>query len=308
MRILITGAAGFIGYRLANNLIKDGHTVVGVDRNPFKIHGAECIMKDVQIYLNELKTITRLPIIQSMLIEPADQFDLIIHLAATARLGISLEKPDEVIANNIGTTLQVLSYARSMPGTRVIFVSSGSVKCADTTTNPYALSKKMCEDMVSCYRDTFGVDATIVRLFNVYGPGETNYGKNSTLIRKCTTAISTGSKIPLYGSGEHKRDYTHVDDTVDALMILSNMLTWNNLYEVGSGKNPMSTKEIVMTFCNALGTEIDYLPARSGDPLLSIADASKNPPGWVPKWTLPDYLDELISSFKHSRLIKSNAA
>lgn len=308
MKILVTGAAGFIGYALAQSLVKAGHKVTGIDRNPFKLHDAECIMKDVQIYMNELKTLNKLPIIQDLMVEPIEPFDLIIHLAATARVGISLEQPEQVIANNIGTTLQVLSYAREVPGTKVMFISSSSVAFADLEKNPYAMSKSMCEDLVNTYSKSFNVDATTVRLFNVYGPGEANYGKHSTFIRKCRTAVETGSSIVVYGDGSQTRDYTHVDDVVKGIQIISELAEWEELYELGSGKNPTSTGEIARTFADALGVEVKYERPRQGDPKMTKANPARNPPGWKPKWTVQEYLDEVIASYKRTRLINSSAS
>lgn len=282
--------------------------MTGVDRNPFKIHDAECIMKDVQVYMNELKTLKRLPIIQDLVVDPVKPFDLIIHLAATARVGISLEKPEEVLANNIGTTLQVLSYAREMPSTRVLFASSSAVKFADLETNPYAMSKKISEDLVNTYRESFGVQCTNVRLFNVYGPGEANYGKHSTFIRKCRMAVETGSKITVFGDGSQKRDYTHVDDVVSGLQIIAELLDWEDEYEIGSGAKPTSTKQIATTFSDALGVDVEYVRPRRGDPQYTQADPSKNPPGWKARWTVEEYLNELVESYKRTRLINSTAS
>lgn len=308
MKILITGAGGFIGYALAARLVQAGHQVTGIDRNPFKLHDADCIMKDVQIYMNELKTINRLPLIQDLAVTPIEPFDLIIHLAATARVGISLERPEEVLSNNIGTTLQVLSYAREVPGTRVMFISSSSVKFAELENNPYAMSKSICEDLVNTYVRTYGIEATNIRLFNVYGPSEANYGKHSTFIRKCRTAIETGAKITVFGDGSQKRDYTHVDDVVAGLQIISELSDWQPLYEIGSGKNPTSTREIAETFADALGVEVVYEKPRQGDPKMTKADTSLNPPGWKARWTVQDYLAELIDSYRRTRLINSVAS
>ena len=307
MKILITGAAGFIGHALASRLTQIGHSVTCVDRNPFKLHNVECVMKDVQVYMNELKTINRLPIIQDLTDTPIKPFDLIIHLAATARVGISLERPEEVISNNVGSALQVLSYAREMPATRVMFISSSSVKFADLHSNPYAMSKKICEDLVDTYRKSFNVNATSIRLFNVYGPGETNYGKHSTFIRKCRTAVETGSKITIFGDGSQSRDYTHIDDVIFGLQVISELPEWENVYEIGSGVTT-SVEKIASVFRDALGVEIEYTNPRQGDPEFTIADTNKNPPGWKARWTVDEYLDELVASYRRTRLINSAAA
>ena len=308
MRILITGAAGFVGYALASRLSHAGHKITAVDRNPFKIHDVNCVMKDVQVYMAELRSFDLLPMMKDLTDDPVERFDLIVHLAATARLGVALEKPEEIIANNIGTTLQVLSYARRSPGTKVILVSSSSVNFSSLEENPYALSNKMCEDLVATFRTCFGVESTVVRLFNVYGPGETNYGKHSTLIRKCRSAVELKSTFEVYGDGSQRRDYTHIDDTVQGLQIVAELADWAPLYEIGSGVDPVSTRDIVSVFQDALGMDVTYGPPRPGDAVNTIADVQLNPPGWKPRWTVDEYLEELVDSYRRNRLINSVAS
>ncbi len=177
MNVLVTGGLGFIGQHLCNKLKKD-HNVSFID---YKVTNS----------------------VQDSNIEKYNP-SIIFHLAATARVGVSLEDPAGVIDNNISSLLKVLEYCRSNPHVKLIFASSSSAKFANLKRNPYALSKAMGEQLIELYRETYSVKATSVRFFNVYGPGEADYGSNTTLVKQCKKQILAGK--PLYIDGEISYD------------------------------------------------------------------------------------------------------
>jgi UDP-glucose 4-epimerase len=268
MNALITGGFGFIGKHLHSTLAKNQINNLPVG---YKDPAPGQLIQDLPDSFFE-------------------EFDTIFHLAATPRLGISLEKPAEVIENNLTATLRLLEYCRRNTNTILVNVSSSSVKFANLEENPYALSKKFGEDVVNLYRTTYGVKATNVRLFNVYGPGEAYYGKHTTLIKACKRAILTGEPIQVNGDGRIYRDYTHVQDVVNGLLIVAQEMldgVGKSLYELGASI-PVSTREIIDEF----DYPVVYGNKRHGDALRTCADFNLKPTGWKPTIHVLDYIQE----------------
>lgn len=267
MRALVTGGYGFIGSHLVQNL-RDLHTdVLIADR------------------LNRVQDISDADL---------DSVSIIYHLAATPRLGVSLEKPEEVITNNLTSTLRLLKYCREHPDVPFVNVSSSSVKFANLRENPYALSKKMGEDLVNLYRETYGIRATSVRFFNVYGPGESDYGKHTTLVKACKKAILTNQPIHVNGDGSIRRDYTHVSDVVSGLLIVGHQTYGGNhkpLYELGACR-PTSVKQVVEAFAEGTKSKVIYGPSRMGDAALTEGNPMLAPLNWIPQIDILDYIRE----------------
>lgn len=265
MNILVTGGSGFIGTHLIKQLEENGHKVTNIS-------------SDVQL---------------------ADDSDfgnpqVIYHLGAFPRVGFSLENPEKVLSNNHLSTLRVLEYCRFHPSTRLINVSSSSVKFANLRENPYALSKKMGEDLVNLYIDTFGVIASNVRLFNVYGPGEADYAQHTTLLKACKKRVISGQALRVNGDGSIKRDYTHVFDVVNGLIAVDRALYHADalrLYELGPN-NPISVMEIAEAFQAGTNLKIQVFPQRAGDPPYTVADSNLRPTGWYPVFDVLDYIQD----------------
>jgi nucleoside-diphosphate-sugar epimerase len=121
-------------------------------------------------------------------------------------------------------------------------------------------------------------------------------------------AVDTGAKITVFGDGTQRRDYTHIDDVVSGLQLITELNEWWPEYELGSGKRPVSTGDIAQAFADALGVDVVYTKPRPFDPPLTLADITKQPPGWEPRWTVEDYLDEVIDSYRRTRLSNSTVA
>jgi UDP-glucose 4-epimerase len=263
MRTLVTGGYGFIGSHLVRELREQDVEVLIADR------------------LNRVQDISD---------SDLDSCSIIFHLAATPRLGISLEKPGEVIENNLTSTLRLLEYCRKNPDILLVNVSSSSVKFADLEENPYALSKAMGEQLVDLYRTTFKAKATNVRLFNVYGPGEADYDKHTTLLKACKKSLLTNKPLIVNGDGKIWRDYTHVADVVSGLLVVAHEMMqgdFKRLYELGAGK-PTATWRIVEEF----GCQVEYGPKRHGDAPATCAEKGLQPANWTPQIDVLDYIQE----------------
>lgn len=274
LNILVTGGAGFIGKHLTQHLKSTGHTVTVVDIAAQAPFTTQTHVDDVADFIRN-----------------TDQgFDAIFHLAAIPRVGLGLNSPELVLRNNLDSTIEVLGYCRQNPRTKLIFVSSSSVTHSNIMINPYACSKKICEEMVELYRKTYGVNATIVQLFNVYGPGEARYGEHSTLIRRCKDAYLNGKDFTVNGDGSMSRDFTHVADVVRGLeFILEEMDNPHPHYQLGMDQ-PISVIQVVREFFS--DDKIKYGPARPTDCQTTRSSMTQWPLGWIPSIHIIDYIAE----------------
>lgn len=269
MKVLITGGFGFIGSRLTR-ILKDA----GIDVTPFG------------------STTLSAGLIQDQNYSFFKPFDIIFHLAAIPRIGLSLEKPNVVLSNNYNSTNWLCHILKEFPEKKLIFASSSSVKFADLTQNPYALSKKFGEDLIELHRETFGLRATSVRFFNVYGPGERNGGKHTTLIKAFKDRVQNKQNLLVNGDGIISRDYTHVDDVVSGLVrVWMEMQRGDEkpMYEIGSGC-PISVLQIAQAFQEGTDLQIEFGPDRQGDAPITYADPAYLPVGWYPTIDVLDYI------------------
>lgn len=225
-RILVTGAAGFIGYHVAARLLARGDAVVGIDSlDPYY---------DVALKRARLD---RLPggdftFVEGDIAErstvrgAAAGCDAIIHLAAQAGVRHSLSHPEAYTHANITGTMEVLEAARLEGVAHVVFASSSSVYGTNTTfpareqdpvdhpVSLYAATKRAGELMCHTHAHLYALPCTALRLFTVYGP----WGRPDMALFKFTRAILAGEPLPLYNHGDMARDFTYVDDVVDAIL------------------------------------------------------------------------------------------
>lgn len=267
MKIIVTGGKGFIGTHLVNKLKALDHEVTVVDSRGGKL-------------------------VQELRDDDLKGYDVIFHLAATARVGISLNFPEETLSNNINSTLLLLDHCRKYPSTQLIFASSSSAAFADVMQNPYAMSKRICEDLIEMYRKTYGVKGTIVRFFNVYGPGEADYGPHTTLIKQCKKGYLNGMGFYITGDGSIVRDFTHVYDVVAGLarILDCSQFMEQHRFELGSTDATVSVKDIVEEFQKGTDLRIRHRKSRPGDPPKTCASKDAVPEGWEPKVKVLEYI------------------
>lgn len=281
--ILVTGSSGFIGSHLIRELRKLGHWTVGCDPRPADPNNCArlCINGSVSDYLDSSSQDHNTII-----------FDYIFHLGAIPRMGVGVAEPARVLSNNIDSTISVLEYARKNPSTRVIFTSSSSTKWSDYRNNPYTLSKLTGEQLVETYRQTYGVQAVTARLYNVFGPGETRYGENTTLLKQCRDSVRSATPISAYGSvREIFRDFTHVADVVGGLLAIMKAPDPSGLYEIGAADGSVSVMQIIEAHLGpAAPTMIKLCPARPWDTAQTRADSTLWPPGWKPTRGVLEYI------------------
>ena len=219
---LVTGAAGFIGARTSELLIKDGHTVVGVDNLS---EAYDMRMKDYRLKrLQSMPgfTFRKLDISEKSIIDEfkGQRFDGVINLAAWAGVRNSVKNPWVYVDSNMTGTLNMLEICRQT-GTRKFVVASTSsiygedppyptpeIASSSKPLQPYAASKKGAEAMAHAYHHLYDIDVTIVRYFTVYGPA----GRPDLSIFRFVQWISEGRPVLVNGNGEQSRGFTYIDD------------------------------------------------------------------------------------------------
>lgn len=231
-RIFVTGTAGFIGFHLAQRLLADGHSVTGYD--------GVTNYYDVSLKRARLALLAEHPnftFVEAMLEDGArvkealagSRAQLVFHLAGQAGVRYSIDHPQSYVQSNLVGTSNVLEAARETPPEHLIFASTSSVyggntkipfaetDRADSPVSLYAATKKSGEAMVHSYSHLWGIAATSVRFFTVYGP----WGRPDMALFKFVSAIQADKAIDIYGEGKMRRDFTYVDDLVDALVRLA---------------------------------------------------------------------------------------
>jgi len=280
MKVLVTGGAGFVGTNLIKRLISLGHQIISIDNystglRSNHIEGVTYIDLDIKDIGNKLKFYW-------------DKFDVVFHMAAIARIQPSFDRPEEYINTNFNGTYEVVKFCikNNIP---LIYAGSSS-KHSGRFKNPYTFSKDMGEDIIKLYEEHFGLKASIARFYNVYGPHQLLEGGYTTLIGRWINNIQNGVQCVIYGNGEQRRDFTHIDDIVDALILIMEKESYGYEFELGRGKN-YSVNEVAKMF----GIEPSYESAKKGEAkdTLNKSTLAKDILGWNPTKNLEDYIKNL---------------
>lgn len=296
MKIFITGSAGFIGYHLTRRLLADGH----------RVHGYDGMTEYYDVALKEARLALLAPFgdfsFTEALLEDRGALeaaiagfapDVVIHLAAQAGVRYSLEAPQTYLDSNLTGTFNLLEVLRQTGTKHLLFASTSSVYGGNETVpfaetdrtdfpvSLYAATKKAGEAMSHAYAHLFGLPTTCFRFFTVYGP----WGRPDMALFKFVSAIARGEPIDVYGQGQMQRDFTYVDDLVEALVrliplppvkgqkvavpggtdSLSPVAPWRSV-NIGGGQ-PVGLLPFIATIEAALGLEAKrtMLPMQQGD-------------------------------------------
>jgi len=277
-KVLITGGCGFIGHALAKELIHRGHIVdiiddLSIGKESAFAPGAKFLNGDVRAMYN---------------IKPKP-YHWVFHLAALSRIQPSFSNPSNTFSVNVGGTKQVVEYCLKT-GSKLIYSGSSS-RHHNPLLSPYAMSKHMGEEWIKLYRGVYGLNAEIVRFYNVYGPGELVHSHMSAVIGKWRAAIKSGETIKIHGDGEQRRDFTHIDDIVSGLILIAESnQTHEDAWELGTGRN-YSLNEVAGMF-NVLSEYVDDVKGNYRETLRINNDAVERL-GWEPKDRLKEYISGL---------------
>lgn len=310
--ILVTGAAGFIGSHTSKRLLDAGHTVIGVDdlNDYYDPTLKEARLKWLQpnsgfvFYKQDFRDL------QAMReIFKKHSIDRICHLGARAGVRSSLENPFIYEDTNIKGTLNLLELCREFAIKYFVLASTSSVyggntklpfsetDSVDRPISPYAATKKACELLTYTYSHLFNINTIVLRFFTVYGP----WGRPDMALFKFTKAILAGEPIDVFNEGQHKRDFTYVDDIVSGVV---SALDKEFSYEIINLGNSHSEDLGYFIECieNDLGkkAEKNFLPMQPGDVEQTCADISKaqNLLGFAPKTNIETGVHNFIAWYK----------
>lgn len=277
-KILVTGGAGFIGSNLCERLSKDSHNDVYSLDNYFT-GKKENHVNGVTYIHGHTKNIDNL-----IKFKP----DLIFHLGEYSRVEQSFDDIDKVWDFNKYGTFAVLEFTRKTKA-KIIYAGS-STKFGNNGSNssPYAWSKSTNTQLVKNYADWYNIDYAITYFYNVYGQREIQTGKYATLIALFKEKMKNGENLTVVSPGTQIRNFTHIDDTIDALLLIAKH-GYGDEYGIG---NPAGFT--VLDIASFFGGTIEMLPERKGNRMTAdvVTDKTKAI-GWKPKRSLIEYIEKL---------------
>ena len=310
MKILITGAAGFIASHLSERLLAAGHSVVGLDNfddfyDPAIKEANLAVAGDHSEFLlvrgdiRDPEKLTALP----------PDIDTIIHIAARAGVRPSISQPVLYYDVNVNGTLQLLELARDRGITRFISASSSSVygnnekvpfsesDRVDNPISPYAATKKAGELLCHSYSHLYGLTCLNLRFFTVYGPRQ----RPDLAIHKFSRLLDQGQEIPMFGDGTTQRDYTYIDDILQGV---EGAIRWTrenegrfDIVNLGESRT-IELREMIRMVGEEMGIEprIKRLPMQPGDVKRTYADITKAREilGYDPKWEFREGIREFL--------------
>jgi UDP-glucuronate 4-epimerase len=301
-KILVTGAAGFIGSHLCERLLDNGLSVVGVDNfddfyDPqIKRRNIINCLKNKNFRLIEADIRDR-----NAMEKAAEGIEMIVHLAARAGVRPSIEQPMLYCDVNINGTMVLLEAAKKHKIDKFIFASSSSVygnnqkvpfsedDNVDFPISPYAATKKACELICHTYHHLYGIDITSLRFFTVYGPRQ----RPDLAIHKFSGLIEQDKPIPVYGDGSMMRDFTYIDDIIDGVIAAMDKCKGFNIYNLGESQ-PVTVNDLISEIEKALDKKAirEHLPLQPGDVNRTYADITKavKELGYKPSTPIPDGL------------------
>ncbi|HEC2135609.1 TPA: NAD-dependent epimerase [Klebsiella oxytoca] len=329
MKYLVTGAAGFIGFHVSQRLLKDGHQVTGIDNlnDYYDVNLKQARLDLLQSPLFSFHKIDLADRVRMEQLFVAEKFDRVIHLAAQAGVRYSLENPHAYADSNLLGFLNILEGCRHNHVEHLLYASSSSVyglnrkmpfSTDDSVDHPvslYAATKKANELMAHTYSHLYGIPTTGLRFFTVYGP----WGRPDMVLFKFTKAMLEGKSIDVYNHGKMKRDFTYIDDIVEAIIRLQDILPnkdneWSvesgspatssapyRVYNIGNS-SPVELMDYITALEEALGMEAEknMMPMQPGDVIETSADTAAlyNAIDFKPETTVKKGVESFVNWYK----------
>lgn len=309
--VLITGAAGFIGFHLSQYLQKRGDTVIGYDN--FNDYYTPQLKRDRAALLKQNK----IDVIEGDICNfsqlkktvSAHNITHIAHLAAQAGVRYSLIDPHAYIKANLEGFTNILEICRHTPSIKLTYASSSSVyglnskspfsieDRTDTQASLYGVTKKTNELMAHSYHHLYGIKVTGLRFFTVYGP----WGRPDMAYFSFTKSILEGNAIDVFNQGHLKRDFTYIDDIVNGIAAAIDLGADNELFNLGNN-NPVELGHFISVIEDSLNKKAkkNFLPMQKGDVLETYADIkhSKLKLGFSPKVSLENGIPQFVRWYK----------
>jgi UDP-glucose 4-epimerase len=301
MKSIVTGGAGFIGSHLVDKLLEMKHRVIVLDN--FSTGRKENLSHvDGRIQLVECDLS-----IKGNWVEEFNGVDWVFHLASLADIIPSIQNPEGYFCSNVDATFYVLEAARHANVKRFIYSASSSCygipdkyptpEESDIRPQyPYALAKRMGEELVEHWAQLYNLPAISLRFFNVYGTRSRTSGTYGAVFGVFLAQKLANQPYTVVGDGDQTRDFTYVTDIVDALIASAESKKTNKIYNVGSDTT-ISINRIV----KLLGGETVNIPKRPGEPDCTYADISKikDELGWYPTISIEEGVEKVIKNIAH---------
>ncbi len=318
MSYLVTGCAGFIGWKVAELLLEQGKEVIGIDNLN---EAYDPLLKDWR--LRRLKKYPNFKFYQLdlanfeaiRLIFALESIQGVIHLAARAGVRQSVENPWVYVEANITGTLNLLYLMKDFGIKKMVLASTSSVYAGkkppyhedlkvDEPLSPYAATKRGSELLAYTYHHLYDLDISVVRYFTVYGPA----GRPDMSIFRFIKWILEDQPIEIYGDGSQARDFTYIDDIAEGTILALKPVGYE-VINLGGGKNPISINEVLTILEEYLQKKAQriYLPFHKADMKITWAEIKKAKEllGWEPKVDLREGLKRTVDwALKHLDLIK----
>ncbi|MFN0247147.1 MAG: NAD-dependent epimerase/dehydratase family protein [Kofleriaceae bacterium] len=290
MRVLVTGAAGFIGSHTVERLVAAGHAVVGLDAFDSYLYPASIKRATASAITHAAFRLVEGDICDAATIASVltEDVDVVCHLAALAGVRPSLEDPQRYLRTNIVGTGVILERMRALGKKRLVFASSSSVYGKRPATSdafreddpclspasPYAATKRMNELQLSAYRDLWGLGVFALRFFTVYGPRQ----RTDMAIARFLAAVSAGTPITMFGDGTTRRDYTFIDDIVAGVVAAIERIVPGAFQLINLGNTQtIALRELITVIERVVGRSaiIESVPEQPGDVPLTFANIDR---------------------------------
>jgi UDP-glucuronate 4-epimerase len=314
-KYLVTGAAGFIARRVIEKLTDEGHQVVGIDN----VNDAYDVRLK-QWRLKKLSRISEFTFIKDDICRPGvfdelsskhSGFNAVIHLAARAGVRQAVEMPEIYVETNVRGTLNVLEWCRKFGVPKMVLASTSSIYGANPplptpetadSSHPlqiYAASKKAAETMVYTYHHLFGLDATVVRFFTVYGPA----GRPDMVMFRFAKWVAEGTPVQVTGDGSQMRGFTNLEDIANGVILALKPLGYE-IINLG-GHETITISELLTKIEQLIGkkAKIEYISRHPADVEANWADVSKAKEmlGWQPTVNLDEGIAGLVDWYMENR-------
>jgi len=298
MKSLVTGGAGFIGSHLVDKLINLGHEVVVIDNESsvchhqfYYNHNATYHKLDINDYKNTRQLYT--------------DVDYVFHCAAEARIQNAVTIPLQTVTTNVVGTTTVLQCCLEADVKKVMYSSTSSSygltnepplteDMKDDCLNIYSLSKLTGEKLCALYYKMYGLHTVSFRYFNVYGPREPIKGPYSLVVGKFLRQHAAGDALTIVPDGTQRRDFTHVDDVVNAniLAMTVDHAHYGEIFNVGTGVN-----HSVLELAAMISDNTTMIEPRFGEAYVTLANNTKikKALGWIPTKNIKDYIKDELS-------------
>lgn len=329
-KILVTGAAGFIGFHLASRLLNDGHDVVALDNLNDYYDVSLKLERLSQLEGRERFTFIKMDLADREQMErmfKLQKFDIVVNLAAQAGVRYSLKNPHAYIESNIVGFMNILEGCRHNDVKHLVYASSSSVYGANSTTpfsvhhtvdhpvSLYAATKKANELMAHTYSSLYGIPTTGLRFFTVYGP----YGRPDMAYFSFTKAILEGKPIDVYNNGLMQRDFTYIDDIVEGVARVADRIPKANeqwcretpdpgasyapykIYNIGNNR-PVELFRFIEVLEECLGKKAvkNLLPMQPGDVLSTCAEVDDlmSDVGFMPGTSIEEGIKSFVEWYR----------